>query len=112
MLLRPLSLIQICRELLLFANPFEWSPVLLAIHKLTIGSTLGPNASLGIQNLTSLAHHSIYVAVTGRWICRHTIGLIPTPAQVFENMSIVFGWDFGFGQSFIKNYYLILQGDA
>lgn len=53
-----------------FSYAFEWSPILLTIHKLSIRSTLGPNASLGVQDLTSLAYHTISVAIaTGRISC-------------------------------------------
>lgn len=56
--------------LLFFSYAFERSPILFTVHKLTIRSTLGPNASLGVQDLTSLAYHTISVAIaTGRISC-------------------------------------------
>lgn len=59
-----------------FSYAFEWSSILFTVHKLTIRSTLGPNASLGIQDLTSLAYHTISVAIaTGRISCH--IQLVP-----------------------------------
>lgn len=68
----PLSFISEARsKSLFFSNAFEWYSVLFAIHKLSIRATFCPNASLWVQNLTSLAHHSVSVAIATWGICCH-----------------------------------------
>ena len=63
-----------------FSYALEWSSVLFAIHKLSIRATLCPNASLRVQNLTSMAHHSVSVAIATWGICCH-----------FQSLPVLFG---------------------